>query len=270
MWWRLLLEVGKQVIKGVGEQFYSGFKTYKKLYKSAAKIDKAISEAGSIKGGISSLVDKEIEKAKKAATAYKRGAEQVAKDIEKFGVGGVIKRKVTRDVNKKLKKIKSITGKGKKVDEILAKAGMVETLTDMTNTIMAGRVRKELSLDETVKDILKLPEVLALKSEKELNDIIKALDKNLEDLGLAKKQRDDIGKGKVLAEKDAYKAAKKTSYETYMQTWKYRFLNSGTDKQGKELDEEEKQRIWDEIESKRTYRWFVKNKINKPLDKPTP
>lgn len=145
-----------------------------------------------------------------------------------------------------------LTPKEKKIADIVAKSNMIESMQSSVGEILRGKSSADIEADEIIKDINKNPKQLEMSSNEDLDNLTNMLDKTMEDLHI------DPNDFKEMSKEEYYDTANLNAFESYLDNWKEKFYDSDTTDH---LSESEKDEIWEEIESTRTYEWFTANKL---------
>lgn len=142
------------------------------------------------------------------------------------------------------------------ISEIVEKAGLIEVMLNDVSEMLRGKSSAKVNVSSYIKDINNNRDILKVKSDSELDNLKKMLNKELEDLNI---KTDDVSQY-ANDKKKYYKTVKLNSFETYMDNWKTRFFDSDTTEH---LSDDEKQEIWGEIEQTWTYSKFLDVKVDR-------
>lgn len=145
----------------------------------------------------------------------------------------------------------------KNIARLVAKSTMIEKMITDEADMLRGKILHTPKVDEYVKDINKNIEILETKTNMELKDYEEMLDKNLKDLNIDPTEFDKLG------ERAIYNRVKLNSYNTFMDSWRAKFIDSDIKTDGHEMSIEEKISIWEDIHRDRDYHWYTTKKLSK-------
>lgn len=207
---------------------------------------------------VKSVVKSPIKQFKKFGKMVKHPIRYVKKVVK-----DTVTLKKVKDDYKKAKKfgkiLKSITPKARKVERIILKARVVEGMTDLENLFLERKTSVTKQVSETNRKINELGKNMSKFSKKELEEFEKVMDEELKTLGI--KSQEDLHR--VINDAEfREELTKANSFDDYMDQWRENFYASDIEKMGFS-SEEERDVIWKEIESQKTYEWFANNKLLK-------
>lgn len=149
--------------------------------------------------------------------------------------------------------VRRMTPKGRLVDDIMLKANIIENMVHAENEFLAQRTSTQRGLSETVRQANELGNLLHGKSKSDLKAMQSAIHEELNGLGI--KSAEDISKV-IDSEEFRTDLMMNNAYDSFMDSWREGFFDSGVDKDGNELSKEEKEDIWQEILEKKSRQWF--------------
>lgn len=171
-----------------------------------------------------------------------------------------------RQINKPFKVVKKLKtiGKLRKAflvknvlrEEILEKATLIDQLANEEDLILQQKSAYNKQTSELVEKITGTRELIKLHNLKELKEMNKMLNKELEGYGV--KSRRDM---ELVVENEEFRKnlVVRNAYEDFMENWKNGFFAYSPEELG--MSEDERLIVWQEIMDKKDYAWYEEMKV---------
>ena len=147
------------------------------------------------------------------------------------------------------------TGQRFVLDRVIKKASIIENMVDMENEMLGKRTSAVKQQSEISKVLLEGKHTSNIPKNT-LKEYEKVLDNELKDLGIH--NAEDIVR--VIEDEEFRQDLVKTnSYEDFMENWKNGFFAYNPEDLG--MSEDEREKVWEEIVSRKTGTWFDRIKL---------
>lgn len=167
-------------------------------------------------------------------------------------------KRIVSGANGAKKNVRRLSKNARLEDKIMERATLVDQLRNEQTEVLLHKSNVEITTSVQVEQIVETKGFLKTKTYEEKQDVLEAINKELDDLGL--KSEEDITKA-VESDEFFYEKVMENSYDAFMENWKNGFYAYNPADLG--MSEDEREIVWQQILEEKNFAWYNNYKVRK-------